>query len=334
MKRILMTGDLQFSSDPRDNYRLDLIPWLAKTMKAESIERLIVLGDLTEAKDHHGAAFVNYMATAFKLLGELAEVVIVQGNHDAVDIFEPFFHFLRFLPRVSWIKSPIYDGGLLYLPYTSDYLIDWKDVEFKDVDFLFTHNTFHGADLGNGITADKGIPPDAIPKHVRVFSGDVHRPQTIGKVTYVGSPYTVDFGDDYEGRVIIFGEDGRYTQSLPYVGRQKRLIKVASLKDLQAVKNVHQGDILKIQVKLTPDLVPKFSKIKDTIRAWGEKEGCVVHLVQPITDAPDRQAKDDRASRSARSDGDIMKDYAAERATPKDTLAKGMEFVDRKGKAK
>jgi len=69
---------------------------------------------------------------------------------------------------------------------------------------VMCHQTFDGAIAETGVRLN-GLSTGtlAAAKPLLVLAGDVHRPQHQGIVHYVGAPYHVRFGDDFEPRVLL-----------------------------------------------------------------------------------------------------------------------------------
>ena len=227
-KAFLLASDLHLTAKRRDAYRWQVFDFLAM-----HIERLCALhswydltvvlcGDLVDAKDRHPAALVDPLVAAITRLAKFADVVLLEGNHDYIDHNEPFFGFLDRLDGVTYIKDPgpmdIAGMNVLMLPHRRDWSTgsEWRrrtpltpktyraDGPIPDrYDYILAHQTFNGAMASNGDRME-GVPLSAMAVEMTngapVLSGDIHVPQKIGNVTYVGSPHPVCFGDDYEDR--------------------------------------------------------------------------------------------------------------------------------------
>ncbi len=143
-----------------------------------------------------------------------------------------------------------------------------------------------------------------------MISGDVHVPQTIGPVTYVGAPYTVDFGDIYEPRVLEIGltpSNKLQMQSIPCTGMQKRLIVGKSMQDVAgiALKNEYQpGDILKVRIDWTGMDMSDWPAMKKAVQAWAIEKKYVLHAVEPIVSSGQRRSIKHKPS--ARLDDDSL----------------------------
>ena len=252
----LITGDLHWSHRTIDSYRNGIVDRLIRVAKEQHVNRFIVLGDLTEAKDRHASELVNSVAERIAKLAEFAPVIILSGNHDGTKASSPFFHFLRFQPNVEFISTPTIMrlSGLdrcCFLPYTRAHEKEWKGILNKDIAWFFAHQSFAGADYGNGFVGKSGPSLRLFPEGSHVISGDIHNPQTYTderrKLTYVGSPYTVDFGDEWEPRVLILKRGLMRSVHIP--GPQKRLIVQDKYDKSGLSSSLTKGDVFKIVVR-------------------------------------------------------------------------------------
>lgn len=326
----LVTGDWHLNDNPRDQYRHDHQKVLRSVIGKYGVHKLVILGDLTDEKDYHSAWLTNTIAGYVAELAALCRVIIVRGNHDAVTPDEPFFRFLGLIEGVTWVNSPRVIDGELYLPYTDNWKRDWEeklDRGRKDWDrfeLAFTHNTFDGVRIGHGETL-KGIPLTALGS-ITTFSGDIHIPQTLGNITYVGAPYLVDFGDDYDPRLILIAET---IKSLKLPGRQKRLVEIKSLDGLKKVEGVNPGDILKVRVQLSSADHAKWPAMQEAIRKWGADNNYQVHTVVPLVlDGRTRQDASVRRSRTRRDDKALVTEYGKARGIAQPTLKVGLELME------
>lgn len=334
--KTIVTADLHFSDKIRDNYRHAFVGRLIKMIHQHSADQLLILGDLSEQKDRHGAWLVNQIVGHLHRLTKHCEILVLMGNHDYLDPNTPYFQFLGRVPGATWVNTPTKSknlpstttaglGPCLYLPHTANYKKDWADVPLNGHNWIFTHNTFTGVDMGGGRKA-AGIPLTVFPKGARVISGDIHIPQTIGPVTYVGAPYLVDFGDDYKPRVLLLN-NGKIV-SLPCHGPQKRLVEI---KDLQQLKNpgigLGAGDILKVRVTLHPDQYAKWTEITNKVRAWGDKYDYQVHSVHPVMLG--KSVGVVKSETTTKSDTQILQAYAKSAAIDERTLRVGLELMQR-----
>ena len=327
----IATADLHMAASRRDSYRWRFLEETLPAMVEEHrARRVLVLGDLTEAKSGHSAELVNRLVDALAALAERAPVYLLRGNHDFVSEDSPFFRFSRHLPRVCWINEPTRLrlrglGKCLFLPWARD-LDDCADFSFESFDWFFCHQTFEGADLG-ARRAEGCEPP--FSRSARVVSGDVHVPQKIGPVTYTGAPYTVDFGDAYEPRVLLL--EGSEMRSVPVPGPQKRLITTTArdLKLRADLFDVAPGDVIKIRVTLPAGSDASRAEVRALARRWAEAAGVDLYAVEIVAPraAPSRGDRD----RSRASDADLVRAYAKRMKAGKTCEAAGLKIVEEVG---
>lgn len=322
----LAIADLHLSEKQRDEYRFAVMERIATLIEKHKVSTLLILGDLTESKDYHPATLVNDVVDIIYSFSCLADVIILTGNHDYTQTDCPFFHFLRRFKRVRWINTPqkleLDIGSCLFLPHTRDWETNWGDFLNLECDWVFAHNTFEGAETEHGKKLS-GIPTDIFPKGIPVISGDIHTPQELGPVTYVGSPYCVDFGDSFEPRALLLKR--KTTASIPLPGPQKRLIELADGYSLANIK-AKKGDIVKVRYSLTPEEQPDWFAIKTRIKEQLMEKGIEVHLVQPeMSQIAAKRVAIKKAP--LKSDEHIVQEFGTQKKLLKPTLAIGMELL-------
>jgi hypothetical protein len=335
---LLISGDWHFSDAPIDAYRFSAIEkHVPALIKKHKIDCVLVLGDFTEAKSGHSAELVNRIVNLFHKLSELAPLVLLRGNHDWHSSPDnAFFAFLSRLEHVSWVGQPtllsdvknapspaLEASRMILLPHTADYERDWGNLDLSEVDWAFCHQSFAGALSESGFKLPDGVPLSFFPSHLKIVSGDIHRPQHLGNLTYCGSPYSIDFGDNFEPRMLLLS--GNKLTSLPCPGPGKRLVEVASLAKLGGVETT-PGDILKVRVALSAEEAPKWAEIAAYVREWGAARKVYVHLVQPIMTSS-RKSMTKAKGAPKKSDAELLKEYAAARAVGEDTLKAGLKFI-------
>ena len=326
--RIIVTSDLHFDDNPRDAYRFKFMDWLIESIHEHQVDCLLLLGDLTQSKDNHGAWLVNKFSDWMRKLGDACDVYVLKGNHDYVSEDVPFFKFFNHLSHVAWINSPsnisLGEFQCLFLPHTNNYKKDWEKFLGKHYAFIFAHQTFEGANVGPRKL--EGIPLSIFKKNQRIISGDIHVPQDIGNLTYVGAPYTVNFGDDYQGRVLLISSPDKI-ESIEYHGAQKRLIEINSFRssaDIIERAKLKKGDLLKLRIKVKPDQYDRWEAIRSDIRDWSAKHGYSVEIIQPVMEMQPRTVIHQQ---DAQSDEAYVQAFAARADIPKETLSVGLNLL-------
>ena len=263
-------------------YRFDLFPWLNEQIGNNRVKTLVGLGDLTDAKDNHSAELVNKIVTSLTSL-EVANIRMIAGNHDWLKKDQEFFKFLNSFPNIKFMTSPTEDddasGPLAYyLPYSKNPAKDWAGMDFSHYDYLFMHQTMSGSIASNGQEMEGEPLPEL--NAAKVYSGDIHVPQVIKGVEYVGSPYHVHFGDNFKPRCVLIEKDRR-AYDLHFETISRTVVKVKSLRELER-KRFKAGDQVKLRIELPESDKHGWAKIRrEALEILAERE-VSVHGVELI----------------------------------------------------
>ena len=307
---MIIASDLHMTDAPRDAYRLQFFPWLA----AEAIRRranyIIILGDLTEAKDRHSAVLSNAIADGLKQLDTAAPTIVLMGNHDYISPETPFFRWLQYTGVEYFIeptKRTLGDAKCLFLPHTRAVRAYAEGYRMSDFDYIFAHQTFHGASIGGGRRLD-GLPSDTFTgTRARVYCGDVHVPQRLANIEYVGAPYHVDFGDEYIPRVIF--DDGQRFEDVspPFPAKRKMIIDgVDHLTDMR----VNPGDMIKIEVRLKRQEFDTWNECRRRVQEFAERQRAVLCGCRLVERDVHRLSQLDLAARRL-PPGDLFEHFCA-----------------------
>lgn len=255
-KNLLMIADLHFTNKPEDEYRFDIFDWITNlALQSQGFLYLVILGDLTDAKDRHPASLVNQIVTHFNKLRP-GRIYIVKGNHDYVDSSLPYFSFLNLLVGVTFFIEPewidIGTNACLMLPHTNSPYYKWNSLEFEKADYIFLHQTIEGSMASNGHLL-KGMPRNYFSrrgfKGKGIFSGDVHVPQILGDVTYVGSPYHVHYGDSFKPRAMLLDLATGHTKDFHFPAPQRRTLNIFEVNEIRTA-GLKKDDQVKVRMWL------------------------------------------------------------------------------------
>lgn len=276
----LVTSDLHLTDRAKDAYRFDLFPWLATQQRTHNTTATFILGDLTDAKDKHSSTLVNKIVDGLYALKP--PVYILRGNHDCIDPENPFFGFLNYINDIVFINNEFSGflegvGEVTMIPHCrSQAEFDEACKFIKKNDAIFLHNTFDGAiaETGSRLSGLRASLVDL--KGPRgVWAGDIHKPQQCGPVTYVGSPYQIRFGDNFEPRVLLIN-DGK-SSDLKFKCPKKWSLKITSDYDIIHNEDLKRGDQLKLTIALTREEFPEWTKLKSSILTVCREKGLEVH---------------------------------------------------------
>ena len=266
---LLLLADIHLTDAYKDNYRWGLFDWLENKQKKYHFTKVVILGDLTEKKNNHSALFVNKFVEA--LLYSQLSFIILMGNHDYEADQDPFFRFLRFFPTIHYIKQPAEykwitnEKGkyknLLFLPHTRMPIDDWSGINLNLPDYIFMHQTVTGSIASNGQKLI-GELDDSLPvgEHTKVYSGDIHVPQRVGPIEYVGSPYHVHFGDNFSPRALLIYPDGDRIV-LHFQTLQRFVATVSDPEEIRKL-NCRENDQIEVRIRLHQREIGKWAALK------------------------------------------------------------------------
>ncbi len=324
--KILLVSDLHLTDAPLDAYRFEFLSWLLQKLKELKPDYLFILGDVTHEKDFHSAQFTNKICAWMHTLSDHVKerIIILKGNHDYIQSECPFFKFLD-TDRINYVIVPEQiscgEFKFLFLPHTKD----WNSYEpwMKNLaryDAVFLHQPIQGAVGENGSEVPRGIPVSSLSEAKVVWAGDIHTPQTIANVTYVGAPYPIRFGDEYLNRV-LWWEDGQVDQILvPSI--RKSIIKTDDLADL--AEDWHEGDQLKIEFSLSRADFHEWPAIRAKIESYCSERGIILCGAKPVeipVGSSSENSAQTKAGKKSILPADILSSYAAERAIDPRLLA-------------
>ena len=280
----LVVSDLHFTDRPFDQYRFKVFEQLAELSKTHGADTLLVLGDLCEFKDNHSALLVNKIVDGFyglRKTSRINEIFFMSGNHDYTNPQQPYFHFMRRLPWAKFFTEPTrIDRGTetwLFLPHTRDPEKAWKDVELGEASHIFLHGTMTGAVSETGMKLE-GIS-SAWFKGLRctILAGDIHVPQKVGNVEYVGAPYPIRFGDTFQGRALLL--KGKGIIDCPLQNIRKVTLRLEGT-ELSQSSDVRKGDHVRVIIALSDSEMGDWQEAKKGAANFCEARGAVLMKVQ------------------------------------------------------
>lgn len=260
-----------------------MFPWLAKMIKEHRVKTLLILGDLTDAKDNHSAELVNQVVSSINSL-PITDIRILTGNHDWLRKGHEFFKFLNMLPNVEFITRPTQDPDCdaYFLPYSKNPAADWAGLfpHITDNRYVFMHQTIAGARASNGQVMDgEGLPDLSRYEGTTFYSGDIHVPQRINGIIYVGSPYHVHFGDSFKPRCLLLPGLDQAHVDLHFKTISRVVLDLSTLHDLRQAK-LHPGDQVKVRVRLTESEKHEWAATRRAITNHLLESGVEVHGVE------------------------------------------------------
>lgn len=199
--KLVLISDIHFTIPTLELAKASLVRALNT---AEQLQvPLVIAGDTLDSKAIMRAECVNELINIFQNSNMKPEnIFILVGNHDRLNE-KSRDHSLRFLNNIyasvisgTWFNDNL---GVWFIAYQND-----KE-ELKAYlntipagSTVIIHQGVQTAYMGHYIQDNTSLPPEAF-KGLTVFSGHYHKHQTVGTVTYIGNPYTLNFGEATDG---------------------------------------------------------------------------------------------------------------------------------------
>ena len=331
----LVTADWHLTAAQHGEYRWAIFDKLAQVARRTGSDRIYLLGDLTDAKDHHSAEFVRRVWKGVRELSEVASLYILKGNHD-YRTGPAFFEWLGELPRVTYVAGVCRIGHILFLPHTRTPADDWGGINVSDYPCILMHETAHGAIVSNGMRVPGPISGEAFVQLGAsvVLSGDVHVPQRVGAIDYVGSPYHVHFGDRFRPRIMAFDQHG-VSSDIRLDFPERFVATISAVEDLRGLCS--PGDMLKVRIRADAAAID-FRSMRESILAWAAQEGVLVQGVEiakrkerkrPVTEQPS-DAGDVVSGREMRGRGEpeaLLRAYGEDVGADAETIRFGLDIL-------
>lgn len=210
----LVIGDLHIKKD----YNAEpMLTELVKISQATKPERIVILGDVLHTHEKISMHCHNRAVKFFQELAEISVVYVIIGNHDRqnnsdfLSDMHPFYGIDT--DRIKIIAKPLKEDGLIFVPYvpTGRFMeaLDTLELQddFNDIDFIFAHQEFKGAQLG----CKRSKKGDEWPaENPMIISGHVHEHQIIGNIMYLGTPIQHSFGESSKKFVLLITETKQF----------------------------------------------------------------------------------------------------------------------------
>jgi len=332
----LITADLHLIDGVREEYRWKIFPWLVEIGKREFCDSLYILGDIGDRKDHHPGSFVNRLISNFRLLLKVFKnIVVVKGNHDYdKDELTPFFDFISAIPNIQFVGEPTVIDGSLFLPHTRARVRKWNSFNLDKYSYVYLHTTVLGAKIhDSGYTIKEGFSIGDFKsfKNTMFISGDIHIPQNMSSnFMYVGSPYPIRFGDEYQGRVLLI-KDEKAT-SINYNSLRKHIwkIKVKADSDIRQQLDKYKwnvGDYVKVEISLHPSEFYEYQGFRKYVSEFCKKNKLVLCSTEmkPIKSTRGTMRKT-TTMRGVRADS-ILKEFCKQQKLSGEQLEIGKELL-------
>lgn len=322
----LLATDFHLDDQPTNEYRWGVFEHILTAVMQYDVKTVFILGDLVDRKDRFSAAFVNRLLVELSRIAARCPVYILRGNHDTTMHPPCYFDFLAedVIENITYVTKPlVYAGQLLLLPFTATPKEDWAHIKLGEFKAVFMHATVTGAQVENGQIMESHNFP-ILPRYVRFYSGDVHVPQAVRNIVYVGCPHPIKFGDNFPCRMLLLNDEYEIVHEILLSPPRKHLIEISDIHELERVR-VRPGDQIRIRFNYPADQVGNWGLAESCIDQWAQDHGVTIAGTEVIveTSAP---GGDDRLS-TEQAPEHILRAFAAHEELDDELLAVGLALL-------
>jgi predicted phosphodiesterase len=326
---ILLSSDWHLDDNPNNEYRWIAIEQILHAVIQYKVGTVFILGDLVDRKDRHSGAFVNRLITELRKIAARTCLVILRGNHDTPMRGPAFWEFTSNIDHIHYVSRPesfhLFNNDqpdLLLLPFTAQPKQDWADIRLSTYQALFMHATVTGAVVENGQVMENSRFP-ILPRRIKIYSGDVHVPQSIRNITYCGAPFPIKFGDTYPCRMLLLNEEFEIALELPVHSPRKLMIDITNARQLADLK-IARGDQVKLRFNCSAAQVGDWGAIERTINEWATNQGIIIAGTEVMVDNPHPLHRGD----SEQTPEQILRQFAVHERISEELLEVGLKLLE------
>jgi hypothetical protein len=320
----LLVTDLHLDDHPDNEYRWQIWEHILQAVIQHCIETVFILGDWVDRKDRFTARFINRLVDTVRGITGRARLVVLRGNHDTAMTPPNYFDFMasHTIEGFEYVTSPRpFFSHLMLLPFTHHPKVAWADLRLADYKAAFMHATVTGAVVENGIVMEnKNFP--ILPRAVKFYSGDVHVPQQVRNVTYVGAPHPIKFGDSFPCRMLVLNDDYAVVLELPLTPPRKIMADIRDVADLATLSARH-GDQIKIRFNCPPSQIEHWGETEQQIIQWANEHGVTVAGTEIIVGARTPDSLDLEQTPEA-----ILKGFGEREGLTPELLQVGLDLLE------
>jgi DNA repair exonuclease SbcCD nuclease subunit len=191
--KILFIGDMHLLIN-KFELATTFLKWIDGFIEEQRPDVVVNLGDALDTHAVIRSEILNeLMSHIYRVVDRGVPYVYLKGNHDQASPKDGRYHaMLPFKGRIKnlhVVDEPQDLFGITFVPF----IAHPKDFPRKTLPICVAHQTFLGADYG-AINAAEGLDAEEVSADI-IISGHIHKRHDLGKVVYVGSPYSQDASD-------------------------------------------------------------------------------------------------------------------------------------------
>jgi DNA repair exonuclease SbcCD nuclease subunit len=333
VNNILLSADWHLTDNDIEKYRWNVFDVLIKTSIENQVNTIILSGDIFDRRDKHPGTLINSFINAILDIKQKinAEILILAGNHDTPLKNTYYWSFLNSI-GIKYIWNPELFNDVYLLPFSPNPVEDWKELDFNNVKAIIMHQTIAGAVVdGDRVITDAPHPMPKLPD-IPIYSGDIHRPQFIQGVTYIGVPHPTRFSEDWPNRFLLINDvDWSTYKEIPIESIRRCVLEISNAAVLNQTE-FKKGDQLRIKFKLTNRGLALWPTEEQAIREWAKQKEVTIVSIEAIlvdnidTSIPTSNAEIDAGVELMPAD-QIIRTFGEEESLSQEIIDFGIKLV-------
>lgn len=280
---MIIFSDLHLREDTESIVFDRVLPGIVEAAKARDDYVIACLGDMLHYRYKVDVRLQNRLGDFFTAQTEAGfKFKLLPGNHDQYDTAgRNALELYGEIPRVMVFTNPAVDPDGLWLPYRVDLDVLRRSVttlsqllnpNAKGRRVLFAHHGLDGAWMNNHKLNKGGLDSNEFLGFDTVLLGHYHKRQTIGKASYIGSPYEITAAEAGQPKGYAHWDGATLTYEDTVWGPRNINLDVADPKTLD-LSGISPED--RVRIKTAPGV-----NTKQVSRAL-LKSGHLNHVVTP-----------------------------------------------------
>lgn len=249
---------------------------------------VIVAGDFFDNRRNLRVDVMNSAIDIVETIAKICPIVFCVGNHDTYYTNNNEVNSLRVFNNIKDVYIVERTASVKVCDKTID-IVSWiengaeesKIVKSSNADILVLHTDINGLKYPSNIKIEGRVEAKGF-KGSRIYSGHIHKHQTKGKITYLGSPYEIDKSDAgntkgiYVNRFDYIKDEGKYELTEEFIENDySPKFKVYDIEEIQKMKDSGKNieDVLKnnyVSIKYNGKDAPKYKDLMNSLENCGK----------------------------------------------------------------
>lgn len=249
---------------------------------------VIVAGDFFDNRRNLRIDVMNSAIDIVETISKICPIVFCVGNHDTYYTNNNIITSLRVFSNIENVyivektaKLKVCDKTIEIISWIENGVEESVLVKKSTADILVLHTDINGLKYPSNIKIEGRVEAKGF-KGSRIYSGHIHKHQTKGKITYIGSPYEIDKSDSgnvkgiYVNRFDFVQDTGTYDMTEEFIKNDySPRFQIYDIEDIQKMKDYGENidELLKnnyISIKYNGKDAPKYKELMNSLENCGK----------------------------------------------------------------